>query len=264
MSNNSSLRLASVKAHVRAITVAALALVRTASAQGAVAVSAEPHHHLTWTDSLVRVFRVEVPPRSATQLHEHAVDYFWIAVGASEFVNAVAGKPETRVTAPDASVHFTRGGFAHIARNEGDAPFFNVTFELLRPQANPRNLCEQVVPGEPGDCQRAMAIAREEFNGAPVRPEFETDQLSVALLAIDPNGTLQLAPAADPVLIVSVDDTSGEATLRCDVLGTASRTTLGSRSGDVSALPKAVQCAIRNPGQSRVRLLALDFKPSAR
>jgi hypothetical protein len=247
-----------------ATLLASLTFAGPAGAQRAVAVSAEPHHHLTWTDSLVRVFRVEVPPRSATLLHEHAVDYFWIAVGASEFMNAVAGKPETRVAAPDASVHFTRGGFAHVARNEGNAPFFNVTFELLRPQTNPRNLCEQVLSAEPGDCQRAMAIAREEFNGAPVRPEFETDQLGVALLAIDPNGTLQVAPAADPVLIVSVDDTSGEATLRCDVLGTASRTTLGSRSGDVSALPRGVQCAIRNPGQSPVRLLALDFKPSAR
>ncbi|HVT40564.1 MAG TPA: hypothetical protein VHE78_16090 [Gemmatimonadaceae bacterium] len=246
------------------VAMAALALVPAAEAQRPVPVTAEPHHHLTWTDSLVRVFRVEVPPRRATQLHEHAVDYFWIAVGASEFVNAVAGKPEATVVAADASVHFTRGGFAHVARNEGASPFFNVTFELLRPQANPRNLCEQVLPGDAGDCQRAMMIADEEFKGAPVRPEFETDQIAVALLTIDPNGTLQIAPASDPVLIVGIDDTGGEATLRCDVLGTASRNTLGSRSGDVSALPKGVSCAIRNPGPSRVRLLALDFKSSAR
>src|SRR3984893_9402727 len=112
------------------VALAALSFVPVAGAQRAVAVTTEPHHHLTWTDSLVRVFRVEVPARSATLLHEHAVDYFWIAVGASEFVNAVAGKPEARVVAPDASVHFTRGGFAHIARNEGGSPFSNVTFEL--------------------------------------------------------------------------------------------------------------------------------------
>jgi hypothetical protein len=239
------------------------AVAAAAGAQPAVALTNEPHHHLGYSDSLLRVFRVEVPPRTNTFLHEHAVDYFWIAVGASEFINAVAGKPDAKVTAADASIHFTRGGFAHVARNEGGAPFFNVTLELLRAQTNPRNLCEQVIPAGPLDCPRAMARAGDEYSGAALRPSFETNELRVTLLTLESGGTLQIAPQTDPPLLVTVDDTDGEATLRCEVLGAAERNALGSRSGDVSTLSKSVACAIRNPGPSRVRLLALNFKPGS-
>jgi hypothetical protein len=241
----------------------ALTLGGTAAAQPAVLAMREPHHHLAYSDSLVRVLRVEVPPHANTLLHEHAVDYFWIAVGKSQIANAIPGQPEVKVSAADGSVRFTRGGFSHVARNEGDAPFFNVTLELLRPQTNPRNLCEQILPAEAARCAPAGGRGGGEFSGAAVRPEFETDQLRVLLLTIEPNATLLIDAQTYPPLLVNVDDTDGEATLRCEVPGASDRAPLGSRSGDVTALARVTQCAIRNPGLSRIRLLALNFKSAS-
>src|ERR1019366_1751646 len=137
------------------IAVSLLCLVcgpAAALAQKAVPLTSEPHHHLVYTDERLRVFRVEVPAHSSTLIHEHAVDYFWIAVGPSEFVNAAVGKDEVKVVAQDGSVHFTRGGFAHLARIEGAQPFHNVSVELLAAQTNPRNLCEPVLPDQPPEC----------------------------------------------------------------------------------------------------------------
>ena len=228
-------------------------------AQNAVPAAQEPHHHPSYTDSLVRVLRVEVPPHSTTLLHSHAVDYTWVAVGASEVINAVQGKPDATIKSADGSVHFTRGGFAHLARNEGSAPFFNVTIELLRAQEHPRNLCEAVLAGEPTDCPRATARAREQYSGAKAAPQFETDQVRVTLITLDPGTTLLIRPQTIAPLLVNIDDTDGEATARCELGGAAPRIALGSRSGDVTPLDAGAMCAIRNPGQGRLRVLALDF-----
>ena len=233
-------------------------------AQAAVPAAHEPHHHPSYTDSLVRVLRVEVPPNSVTLLHSHAVDYTWVAVGASQVINAVEGKPDATINSADGSVHFTRGGFSHIARNEGSTPFFNVTIELLRPQEHPRNLCEVVLAGEPTDCPRATTRAREHFSGVRIVPQFETDQLRVTMLTLDGGATLLIQPSTAPPLLVNVDDTDGDATLRCELPGAAPRVPIGSRSGDVAVLDASAMCAVRNPGSARVRLLSLEFLRPAR
>lgn len=76
----------------------ALAWAGVAEAQLAVPATGEPHHHVSYADSLVPVLRVEVAPHEKTLLHEHTVDYFWIAVGASDIVNAIPGQPEVKLT----------------------------------------------------------------------------------------------------------------------------------------------------------------------
>jgi len=243
-----------------AIAIASVALVSSAGAQRAVPAASEPHHHLSYADSLVRVLRVEVPPRDRTLLHEHAVDYFWVGVGTVEVINAVAGQPEAKVNSVDGAVHFTRGGFAHVARNEGGVPFFNVTIELLRPQTNPQNLCEQVVASVPANCASAISRTGLNFSGTDVHPAFETDQLRVTLITLTPNSVLQIERHAEPPLLVNVDDTDGDVTLKCELMGAPRSIPIGSRSGDVTTFDPLTPCAIRNPGQGRVRVLALEFK----
>ena len=100
------------------------------------------------------------------------------------------------------------------------------------------------------------------FSGAKLRPAFETDQLRVTLITIEPGATLLVDALASPPLLINVDDTDGEATLRCEVPGGSERAPLGSRSGNVETLAKGAQCAVRNPGVSRARVLAVTFKPS--
>lgn len=235
-----------------------------ALAQNAVPLTNEPHHHLVYTGERLRVFRVEVPAHSSTLIHEHPVDYFWIAVGSSEYVNAAVGKDEARVAAKDGSVHFTRGGFAHSARIDGAQPFHNVTIELPEPQTNPRNLCEPVLPDQPLDCAAAMTRAAALFSGADVRPEFETDQLRVTLITIAPGARLELARHVHAPVLVAVDDAAGGLPVTCPVVDQTKGIPLQSRSANTYRLTGTARCTVHNGTRATVRFLAMEFAPAKR
>lgn len=235
-----------------------------ARAQKAVPIADEPHHHLVYSDARLRVFRVEVPAHTATLLHEHAVDYFWIAVGASEFVSAVKDGAEENVTAADGSVHYARGGFAHLARIDGDRTFQNVTLELPQAQTNPRNLCEAVLADQPLECAAATTHAAALFSGAGARPEFETDQLRVTLLTMAPEARLALAKRTRPLVLVSVDDAAGSLPVTCALAGRPKQLPLQSRSGNTYRLTGRGPCSVQNATRSSVRFLALEFSTGTR
>jgi hypothetical protein len=230
-----------------------------AIAQKSVPITSEPHHHLVYSDERLHVFRVEVPARSSTLIHEHAVDYFWIAVGASEFVNAAVGKPEAPVVAADGSVHFTRGGFSHLARVDGSRPFRNVTLELPHAQTNPRNLCEAVLADQPVDCAAAMKRTSALFSGANARPEFETDQVRVTLLTLAPNEELDLARHPRAPMLVAVDDVPGDVHITCPVADQPKGFAIQSRSGNSYRLTGTAACSLHNATTSTVRFLAVEF-----
>ena len=108
-------------------------------------VPGEPHHHLKIENEYVRAYYVEVPPHENTQLHRHDHDYIYVSLGPADVVNAILNKPEIHLQLKDSETHFTRGGFAHVARNLADTPFRNVTIELLHPQGAARNVCGPVI-----------------------------------------------------------------------------------------------------------------------
>jgi hypothetical protein len=108
-------------------------------------VPGEPHHHLKIENEYVRVYSVEVPPHEATQLHQHDHDYIYVSLGPSDVVSAVLNQPEVHLVMKDSETHFSRGGFAHVARNLADTPFRNITIELLHPQEGARNVCGPVI-----------------------------------------------------------------------------------------------------------------------
>ncbi len=249
------------------IAVAGLAicgLAAPALAQKAVPVTSEPHHHLVYTGKNIRVFRVEVPAHSATLIHEHVTDYFWIAVGASEFVNAAVGKPEAPVNAADGSVHFTRGGFSHLARVDGPVPFRNVTVEMLETQTNPRNLCEAVIADQPTDCDAATKRARALFIAVGVRPAFETDQERVTVLTLEPNEQIEIAKRKHSPILIAVDDVPGVVHTTCPVADQPKGFTMQSRSGNTYRVTGSAQCTIHNPNKVPVRFLAVEFIPAAK
>jgi hypothetical protein len=233
-----------------------------AIAQKPVPVTGEPHHHQVYRSDHLHVFRVEVPAHSATLIHEHAVDYFWISVGAAEFINAAVGKPEAPVVAADGSVHFTRGGFAHLARVDGAIPFHNVTLELPDTQTNPRNLCEAVLADQPLDCDAAMARAAKLYSGAQIRPEFETDQVRVTLITLAPRAKLELARHIHAPILVAVDDAPGSLPITCPVLDQPKGFGLLSRSGNTYPLMGNARCTVHNETKSAVRFLAIEFTPA--
>jgi quercetin dioxygenase-like cupin family protein len=108
-------------------------------------VPGEPHHHLKIENEYVRAYYVEVPPHESTQLHQHDHDYIYVSLGPADVVSAVLNEPEVHLQLKDGETHFTRGGFAHVARNLADTPFRNITIELLHPQEGARNVCGPVI-----------------------------------------------------------------------------------------------------------------------
>jgi hypothetical protein len=184
------------------------------NAQAPVAVPAknEPHHHLVLENDYVRVLRVSVPAHESTLLHQHDAPYVYVALGPADVINAVEGKPEVHLVMPDGQVNYSRGGFAHIARNESDAPFNNVTIELLHPQGEPRNLCAQVVSTDPpGPCDRSSVSATSDY---ALQPQFETAEIRVDIVRMSPKSKHTETAMKLPWLVVGFGNSTVQAAVK--------------------------------------------------
>lgn len=134
-----------------------LTLALNAQAPTAVPIPKEPHHHLVLENNYVRVFRVSVPGHDATLLHQHDGPYLYVSLGPADVINAIQGRPEVHIVMADGQVGYSLGNFAHIARTDTGLVFNNVTIELLKPQGEPKNICEKIVDGPLNDCPSSEA-----------------------------------------------------------------------------------------------------------
>jgi len=223
-----------------------------AQAPVAIPVGKEPHHHLVFENDYVRVFRVSVPPHDATLLHQHDLPYVYVSLGPADVINAVAGKPESRLVMADGQVGYSRGGFAHIARTDAGTPFNNVTIELLKPQGEPRNVCAQILVGAPeGDCPKLPTT----LEGAHKQPLLETGNTSVDLVALGPSlGVLSIRPQPG-VLIVFLGETQIQAHSR-------NAATEKVVAGDIIWVSLGSGETIWNSRRKDLSYLALSFKDS--
>jgi hypothetical protein len=99
-----------------------------------VPISEEHHHQLVLENPFIRAYEVEVPPHESTLLHRHDQDYVYIVFGDADITNAVEGRTPVKAHLPDTTVNSAKGPFAHVARNDGDTTFRNITVQLLQPQ----------------------------------------------------------------------------------------------------------------------------------
>jgi quercetin dioxygenase-like cupin family protein len=187
-----------------AIALPAATVHVTAQGGGAVPLTAEPHHHLVFENDYLRAFQVEVGPHQATLLHRHDRDYVFISLGDASVTNAVAGLPEAQVKLKDADARFARGDFAHVVKNDGDAPFRNVTIELLRAQGELRNLCLKIVPDQTTACPASSEAAAPGFQHSDW-PQFETDETRVVLTKVQPHSRVKIEDARWEELLVALD-----------------------------------------------------------
>ena len=220
---------------------------RSQSIPGAVLAKNEPHHHLAYQDSTLRVLRVRGPAHDTTLLHEHDPDYFWIALGASTVTNAKLGAPDATVTSADLSIHYTAGNFAHVARNPGNVPFDNITVELLEPQTGVRNLCEAALADKPLDCRGASQRSAT-FIGAMEHPAFATARRRVSLVTIPPNATVRPGVPPKSVWLIALDT--------LDVAQSLATRSLGPWIGGVIRLPDDPTWRIQNHNGKSVRFIA--------
>jgi hypothetical protein len=224
-----------------------------AQAPEAVPLSKESHHHLVLENDYVRVFRVSVPAHAATLLHQHDVPYLYLSLGPADVVNAVQGRPEGRIVMADGQVGYSPGHFAHIARTDAGSTFDNVTIELLKPQGEPRNLCEQVLPGAAtGPCQKMSADAKK---GYSIVPQIETGEIKLDLVRLGPNATkIGITPQTGTLFVVL-----NESEVQFDAEDSQIKTL---RAGEVLWLGAGSHQSLANPRTSPSSYLQLSLKDS--
>src|ERR1700738_525130 len=187
---------------------------------GPVPINEEPHHRLVLQNDFTHVYNVMVPPLDATLLHQHDLPYLYVTLGPADIVNAIVGKPELHQILHDGETHYTPGKFAHVARTDTGLPFHNITIELVRPQGTTKNICKDVIPGQPTDCPQPQAASTgasgkrkpSEAAEEPV-PYFETDEIRVDLYQVA--GAKDYVDAAPKVhaLLVALSNANLDANL---------------------------------------------------
>jgi hypothetical protein len=211
-----------------------------------VPVAREPGHHRVFENSFVRVFRVTIPANQQSLLHRHDLDYAYVSLGPADVINAIVGKPEARVNLEDGHIGFAKGGFAHVATAVG-MPFNNVTIELLKPQGEPRNLCDKVVPGDVGKCYKENRIGK-----FTILPSFETDEIKVSAYELQPAVKLGDVPEAD-VLLVAFDQA------RCKVHVTG-QPDVSLAGGTTTWIKRNSSLTLENTSDHPSRLMWIKFK----
>jgi mannose-6-phosphate isomerase-like protein (cupin superfamily) len=231
--------------------LALFCLVATLLAAQAIApeveITAEPHHHLTFENKSVRVFNVEVAPNTETQMHWHRHDYFAIALGAAEVVNAVKDKPPVTVKFQDGDTRFSPATFAHIARNVGDQPFRNVTIEILEDEALRHSTAHW-------DEDRALDV----LTGGTKQILFVKDGIRASEFELQPGGVVPMLHHTGPHLLVAVSDLDLREDDRSDIEGHAPMPGR-FKSGDSKWLPGGYSHTLTNTGAHPAKFVTLEF-----
>jgi quercetin dioxygenase-like cupin family protein len=213
-------------------------------------VPGEPHHHLKIENEYIRAYYVEVPPHEDTLLHQHDHDYLFVTLGETEVMNAVLGKPEVKLALKDGEVRFTRGGFAHVARNLGDKPFRNVTIELLHAQGEAHNDCGFVVPSE------GAAICDPPFASDWADTQFQTSEARLDLVWLFEDGKHAESPSKLAFLVVGL----GGPQVKINEKGKSPKTL---REGEVEWFDRGSVVQFSHEGTELAKFLKLTFKDSA-
>lgn len=234
-----------------ALLLLAVSLQAQAPSTNPVPLKEEPHHHLLFENEYVRAWGFSLPGKEATLLHSHDLPYIGVTLGATDFINAVVGKPETHVAFVDAQVGYSKGGFAHTVRTDAGTPFRNFTIELLKPQGTAQNRCVKVIADGPLDCPQASSTPL----GAATTLVFETEEM--AMQTGEVSFILRIAGAdTKPAHLVGVLENS---TLNVEVPGQPPKTLHG---GEAVWLPAGTAANLVDPAPGSARFILLTFKDS--
>jgi hypothetical protein len=183
--------------------------------EGAVPVSAEPHHVLVLRNEYVHVYNVTVPPLDATMLHQHDLPYIYLTLGTGDVINAVAGKPEVHLTFEDGATRYSLGGFAHIARTDAGILFHNITVELAHPQESPHNLGDKGSDRPLGSCPQNSADTRQ-YGQIPfeqVVPCFESSESRMEQVKVEGGKDFAQASPETAALLVAMSNANLDVSL---------------------------------------------------
>jgi quercetin dioxygenase-like cupin family protein len=209
-----------------------------------VEITAEPLHHIALENEMVRVFKVEVAPKSSTLMHRHRHDYFSVALGDTHISNDVEGKQPADVKLNNGDTRFTPGNFAHIARDLADTPFRNITIELLQDEKLRQTPSRW--PEESGE--RAV-------QGGRIKILFVKDGVRASEVNLEPGAIVPSHHHDGPHLVVAVSDLD----LRSDFEGGRPTSELRLKAGDIEWIPGGYTHTVTNTGKNAARLITFDF-----
>lgn len=208
-----------------------------------VEITSEPSHHLALDNEYLRVFKVEVAPKAATLMHRHRHDYVFVTLGDAHISNEVEGKAPVEVKFADGDTRFAPGNFAHIARNLADAPFRNVTIEIM--QDEKMRAAPSTWPQDNGETP---------FPGGRGKMLFVKDGVRVSEVNLDAGATVPSHRHNGPHLVVAISDLD----LRSDIEGTGPEPTK-LKAGDIKWLPGGYTHTVTNTGDHAARLVTLEI-----
>ena len=228
-----------------------------------VEITYEPFHHLVLKNKKVRVFSVEVPPKASTLVHRHKNDYVFVTLGDSEVRNLRQGEKPVDLRLSDGDVRFTKGGFAHAARNLSDAPFRNVTIEVLKPARGIVSLatCDVTEGIECGFCNITPEGTQKcDWPGdMHALPELEKKEDDYAVyqftLHLEPGATTGMHSHKGDHLVVAVSDLE----LKNEVQGKPEET-LRMKSGEVRWVKGGFTHSLTNMGKRPAWWVSFEFK----
>jgi hypothetical protein len=173
-----------------------------AQAPAVITMDQEPHHHLSFKNDYVKVFRVEVAPGDSIRMHQHDHDTVAIAIGDQMVTVGFPDKPAVHQKNPDGQLRLQKTGYIHSTGVDPGTTYHTVAVELIPPQGNPRNLCAAVMAGEPLHCVDVPA------NVPPYQvqvPQFQSDQTLVELARVPAGQNITIGDVKDFELIVALD-----------------------------------------------------------
>jgi hypothetical protein len=188
----------------------------------------EPHHHLALHNDYVKVFDVKVSPGDSIILHSHDQDTIAIAIGEQLVTVGIPGKPDVHQQNADAQVRLQRSGYIHSTHVDGDTPYHTIAVELMRPQTNFHNVCAEILPGQPLNCQGASPFWTSDGHNTIYfsLPILESDQTHVRIVRVPPHQPLYITDipssrdasrvivALDSILFISGSSKNPEETLQ--------------------------------------------------
>ncbi len=214
------------------------ALPQSAAAPPAVPVEEAPYHVPAFSNELVTVLNVFIPPQRASGYHRHSLDSVGVLVSDTDRTGQVLGAAVT-VTARRARGSATFTGYAreplvHTVTVTGDAPFHNIVVELEFPEAG------RFAAGTRGDGYTVI---------------LDNERVRVWRLALEPGQSAPAIKQTAPGVRVVVD--GGE--IVESVPGKPDRAK-APRTGDFFWQDAGETRAVRNVGNTRIELVEIELK----
>jgi quercetin dioxygenase-like cupin family protein len=215
--------------------------------QEPVEITSEPHHHLVLENKYVRAFAVSVAPKESSLVHRHGHDYLSVSLGDAQIINARAGAAPVAANFKDGDVRFSAAPVVHAVTDTGDAPFRNITIELLGTTTGQRactESCSVPVPCESADKAACVSVVTL----------MSADQWSVTLVTLPPGARYAQHAHAGSFLLVPLTD--GDLKTKTQ---DGAETAMQIKAGAITWNNPVVH-TITNAGTKAARSVVVEFK----